>query len=396
MALGSRLRRLSERLTDQAGAIYALYGNDLQPKWFPVFYVLAEGGERSITDIAVDIGHSHASVSQIAGELAEKGYIKEKKGKNDARKRFIALTQKGKALAAAMQAQYEDVRTAVEQTMKEANHDLWRAIEDWEFLLDRKDLLGRVQDVRRAREAKRLRIVDFRPEHAKAFRDLNERWISTYFKMEEPDYRSLDHPQEYILDKGGHIFMALLDDKPVGTVALIPMAAQSAAKAAAQGAESAAPHGAMSAAPHGAMSAAPHGAMSAAPHGAMSTAPHGAMSAAPHGAKSVVADGAAADVVAADGARSAESAAAAAPQAPDTHELAKMAVSPEAQGLGIGWLLGQAAIERARTLHLRRIYLESNTLLKPAISLYYKLGFQRIVGQPSPYERANIQMELVL
>lgn len=305
MALGSRLRRLSERLTDQARAIYSLYGNDLPPKCFPVFYVLSEGGERSITDIALEIGHSHASVSQIAAELMTKGYIREKKGKGDARKRFIALTPKGKALAERMREQYEDVGAAVEEAMKEANYDLWKAIAEWEFLLDQKDLLKRVQEVRRRREAAKVRIVPFAPEHAKAFRDLNERWISTYFKMEEPDYHSLDHPREYILDKGGHIFIALLEGRPVGTVALIPVDAH-------------------------------------------------------------------------------------------THELAKMAVDPSAQGLGIGWLLGQAAIAKGRELGLKRIYLESNTALKPAISLYYKLGFEKITGQVSPYERCNIQMEIRL
>ena len=74
-----------------------------------------------------------------------------------------------------------------------------------------------------------------------------------------------------------------------------------------------------------------------------------------------------------------------------------MAVSPTAQGLGIGFQLGQAAIAQARALGAKRVYLESNTKLKPALSLYHKLGFRKTVaGQPSPYERCNIQMELPL
>ncbi len=36
----------------------------------------------------------------------------------------------------------------------------------------------------------------------------------------------------------------------------------------------------------------------------------------------------------------------------------------------------------------------SNAKLKPAINLYKKLGFKRIVGERSPYERCNIQMLL--
>ena len=79
-----------------------------------------------------------------------------------------------------------------------------------------------------------------------------------------------------------------------------------------------------------------------------------------------------------------------------TFELAKMAVDEAAQGLSIGWRLGQAVIDKAKSIGAKRLYLESNTMLTPAINLYHKLGFERIVGLPSPYERSNIQMELCL
>ncbi|MDR6545079.1 DNA-binding MarR family transcriptional regulator/GNAT superfamily N-acetyltransferase [Chryseobacterium rhizosphaerae] len=77
-------------------------------------------------------------------------------------------------------------------------------------------------------------------------------------------------------------------------------------------------------------------------------------------------------------------------------ELAKMAVSPKAQGKNMGWLLGCAMISAARESGASKLYLESNTILKPAINLYYKLGFQKIMGRPTPYQRCNIQMELNL
>lgn len=58
MAIGSRLRRLSDRLAEDAAQIYALYKVPLDPKWFPVFYVLSHQAEASITEIAQGIGHS--------------------------------------------------------------------------------------------------------------------------------------------------------------------------------------------------------------------------------------------------------------------------------------------------------------------------------------------------
>jgi len=33
--------------------------------------------------------------------------------------------------------------------------------------------------------------------------------------MEESDYKALDHPGEYILDKGGHIYMAVYKGETV-------------------------------------------------------------------------------------------------------------------------------------------------------------------------------------
>jgi GNAT superfamily N-acetyltransferase len=80
----------------------------------------------------------------------------------------------------------------------------------------------------------------------------------------------------------------------------------------------------------------------------------------------------------------------------NTYELVKMAVTEKARGKGIGRMLGKAVIDRARELKAKVIFLESNTMLKPAINLYRKLGFREVVGNPSPYQRCNIQMELSL
>lgn len=78
------------------------------------------------------------------------------------------------------------------------------------------------------------------------------------------------------------------------------------------------------------------------------------------------------------------------------YELAKMAVSPIVQGKGFGYQLGLAIIEKAKELGATSIYIESNTILTPAISLYRKLGFQELPRTESPYERCNIQMELLI
>ncbi len=306
MAIGSRLRLLTDKITEDAAAVYKLYGADLHPKWFPVFHTLSEG-ENTITEIAKEIGHSHASVSKIVSEMSKKGVVLEKKDKQDGRRNLITLSKKGKEIVEKVQDQYVDVNNAIEDILNNTQHNLWKAIEEWEYLLNQKSLLRRVQEQKKSRESSNVKIVGYEDKYAEVFKQLNEEWISTYFKMEEADYRSLDHPKEYILDKGGEIFIALYKDEPLGTCALLKMED---------------------------------------------------------------------------------------PQY--DYELAKMAVSPEAQGKNIGWLLGQTAIDRARAKGARSLYLESNTILTPAIRLYHKLGFERVTGRATPYERCNIQMELIL
>jgi ribosomal protein S18 acetylase RimI-like enzyme len=68
-----------------------------------------------------------------------------------------------------------------------------------------------------------MKIVEFQPEHAEAFRTLNEAWIAKHFSLEAKDREVLEDPQGKILAKGGRIFMALQDGEAVGCVALQKM-----------------------------------------------------------------------------------------------------------------------------------------------------------------------------
>lgn len=75
------------------------------------------------------------------------------------------------------------------------------------------------------------------------------------------------------------------------------------------------------------------------------------------------------------------------------YELTKTAVTPTHQGKGIGRLLVQAAIAEFGTLNGRELYLESSSVLKTAVTLYEKLGFQHTPRPtPSVYNRANVYM----
>lgn len=81
----------------------------------------------------------------------------------------------------------------------------------------------------------------------------------------------------------------------------------------------------------------------------------------------------------------------------DTFELSKMAVTPKFQGQKIGKGLIEVALSYSRKQKMKRVMLDSNRKLEPALALYSKMGFKGIpTDSNTPYERCNIRMERVL
>jgi DNA-binding MarR family transcriptional regulator/predicted GNAT family acetyltransferase len=307
VALGSRLRRISEQLTAEASLIYANYGLAFQPRWYPVFCLAAHKPGLTANEIAEQLGHTHAAVSQVVKELVKSGLLAAEPSASDQRCRLLHLTTQGQDLLPQLQAQTADVRQSLEDLLAAAAPNLWSALDALEQHLHQQPLHQRVAAAREQRASLGEFIRDYTPADQAAFRQLNVEWITRYFALEPADLKALDQPQEYILGPGGCILLAESGGQVVGACALIKLNDE-------QG-----------------------------------------------------------------------------------YELAKMAVSPTVQGRGLGYRLGKAAIQRARELGANRLYLESNSALTPAVSLYHKLGFRPVTNPPvSPYARANVFMEIYL
>ena len=72
-----------------------------------------------------------------------------------------------------------------------------------------------------------IKIVDYESKFQPDFEFLNRVWIEKYFKMEPRDHDVLQNPEKEILEKGGHIFVALYNDTVAGVVALVNLGAGS-------------------------------------------------------------------------------------------------------------------------------------------------------------------------
>ncbi|MGY6743205.1 MAG: GNAT family N-acetyltransferase [Cecembia sp.] len=80
----------------------------------------------------------------------------------------------------------------------------------------------------------------------------------------------------------------------------------------------------------------------------------------------------------------------------ETFEMIKMGVAAEGQGRGIGFLLGKAILDKAKTIGAKKVVLFSSSKLVPALHLYKKLGFREVEMGCGQYGRCNVKMEISL
>lgn len=66
-----------------------------------------------------------------------------------------------------------------------------------------------------------IEIINFTSDLKEKIKLLNYEWLEKYFHIEPADIRSLSNPQEEIIDKGGCIYYAKLNDVIIGTASLI-------------------------------------------------------------------------------------------------------------------------------------------------------------------------------
>lgn len=81
---------------------------------------------------------------------------------------------------------------------------------------------------------------------------------------------------------------------------------------------------------------------------------------------------------------------------PHTFEMIKMGVTQKGQGRGVGFQLGKAILEKAKSLGAQRVVLYSSSKLGPALQLYKKLGFQDLDMGCGQYGRCNVKMGITL
>ena len=221
LALGSRLKRLSDRFMQETARIYQSQRLGFEPSWFTVTSFLSKNGPASIQDISAALNVSHPAVIQVANQMTAKNLIETSKDPDDKRKRILKLSSEGIQLFESLRPVLENIEDSVKEIINTTGYDLLHVIERIESALEEKSLYERTAERIKSRMMDEIEIVRYSKKYKDYFRDLNYEWLQKYFEIEPEDVKILTDPEGTILNKGGGILFARYKNQIVGTCAAI-------------------------------------------------------------------------------------------------------------------------------------------------------------------------------
>lgn len=205
--LGSRLKRLAERLQAGAERIAADCGLPTQPSQMPLLTALYRQGPMTVGEAVEVLGISQPAVTRIMSKLIEMDLVETMRDDRDQRSKTMALTGQGRAaMELAVTTLWPRLRAAVGE------------------VCDVPALLDLVTDAERAladrplerRPQGGLAIRRFSDALADDFYRINAQWIEDMYQIEQADLDVLRHPRERIIATGGDILF--VEDPELGIV----------------------------------------------------------------------------------------------------------------------------------------------------------------------------------
>ncbi len=219
LALGSRLKRLAERLQSDAAALHSAHGYPTQPSQFPLIAALDRYGDLSVNDAVEALGVSQPAVTRAMSSLIEMGLVETRQSEEDRRSKTLSLSQNGKALVTDMKAQFwPAVESGAHDLCEGLDADFVEQISGLERAMEKRSLLQRVS----VPEQGDLSVVLYSADLAQDFYDITAAWVETMFSLEQEDIDIISNPQERVIEPGGEIvFVHSKEAGIIGTCALM-------------------------------------------------------------------------------------------------------------------------------------------------------------------------------
>lgn len=225
LALGSRLKAVSESLYAIANAAYRQAGFAFDAHWFPLLRYLQVKGPATVTEIAAAVGQTHSAVSQAAARLRKGGWIVRKADRGDGRRSVLELSAEGERRIGAFGPIWCAIRRGAKAACERSSGPLLAALAGFEADCANGRVAREIMaEYERLRAAEPV-VVGFRPELRDHFRRINCEWLEREFAIEDIDRCVLGEPEARILEPGGTILFVQVDGETIGTCALLREAA---------------------------------------------------------------------------------------------------------------------------------------------------------------------------
>ncbi|GAA0854688.1 bifunctional helix-turn-helix transcriptional regulator/GNAT family N-acetyltransferase [Aliiglaciecola litoralis] len=227
LALGSRLKRISERMLADAAQVYKHFNMNINPKWFTLLALLDRKQQVSVVEASDYLGLSQPALSQFCRQLVTEGLIQVETQKADTRKKLMSLTILGQQRVHQMRPVWEAVDKAAQAMCQEHDNQFYQSLLKFERAHAKQSLLQRTIEQYSPTSGdimndQTVSIVEFSPDLASFFEQINRQWIEDMFVLEDVDKQVLQHPIENIISKGGKIWFAKHPELGiVGTCALL-------------------------------------------------------------------------------------------------------------------------------------------------------------------------------
>ena len=124
VVLDHRFRRITEALLRTAQEIYDARGLEFRSRWASTFQLLHGGSPLAVGEIATRLHLTHPGVIGITNEMISAGIARATSDDDDARRRMIALTPKGRRLAPELFAIWKELGDAQRQRFIDAGVDI--------------------------------------------------------------------------------------------------------------------------------------------------------------------------------------------------------------------------------------------------------------------------------
>lgn len=219
-AMGSRLKRISDSLFGDCTNFYEANHIDFEPTAFPLLTLIDQEGRLTLSEAASALGLSHAAISQKATQMVKSGWATLTSSEDDKRSKYLQLTDKGRKLVVTMQPLWYAIRQTLTEVTDSLPYPVLELMDKLEHAIADANLPQRMATNLRHFYDERITIERYSSDLAPYFESINRQWIEEYFVVEPHDATVLGDPQTHVIDRGGMVYFAKLDDTVVGTAAL--------------------------------------------------------------------------------------------------------------------------------------------------------------------------------